>query len=131
LFKAHDPVCSPGGAIIETFGLELFVNPASMKDYMHAEFLKTGLSANLPYFYPQLCDLYETLAKKKWLSNDSNRYMDLIAEFCYPIVCLMTTRSILGPEFDHEEELHQMFIDYNRVISFFFFFFFFDQYFKY
>jgi len=31
LFKAPDDVADPGPAVIETFGLELFVNPRAMK----------------------------------------------------------------------------------------------------
>jgi len=49
------------------------------------------------------------------MQRSTQHYDDLIGEFCYPLVTRLTTRAVVGPEFDDDTELHSLFIDYNKM----------------
>jgi len=41
-----------------------------------------------------------------------------MSQFCYPIICKLTTRSVLGPEFNNNTKLHETFIEYNKTAEY-------------
>jgi len=117
LMKAPEEVASSGTGVIKAFGLELFVNMESIQNYIHIDILKVSFSATLPLFYSPLLHLGKSHVSQL-LSQDKNIFEDLMVELSYPLVCKLTTRSVLGPEFDDNTPLHQIFIDYNRIAEY-------------
>lgn len=55
--KAHEETAEAREGVVEAFGLKLFVNTESIKNYIHLDILKTNLSSLLPQFFNPLADL--------------------------------------------------------------------------
>jgi len=113
LFKAPDSKANYGMKIINTFGMNLFVNPTAIHNRSFIGVLKVSMSAQLPKFFDPILKQGREFMEQK--IGEKMQFNDILSEFCYPIVCMVTTRTVLGPEFDSDEKLRKLFIEYNKI----------------
>jgi len=111
--KAPTEVAESGPAVVKAFALENFVGEEAIKSNIHSELIGVSFSAGLSEFYSPISELCRKTLEE--MLGNGKTYENLLIDFSYPLVCKLTTRSVLGPDFEQNVELQKLFIDYNRV----------------